>query len=72
MVTITDNTRHSSVITSKAFSLCRTNVRMSGNIKVVIADSDEAYIESINSSDYLNRSAFKNIKIKTCALQISF
>lgn len=49
----------------KCISLNRTNVRMSGNQKLVHKSDSEIYLESIGSSDYLNRSFFKGYKIDT-------
>lgn len=45
-------------------SLQRTNVRMTGNIKIVLNDSD-VFIESIDSSQELTRSKYKSVKYNT-------
>lgn len=44
------------------FSLQRTNPRISGNIKLVIDQDGNPYLESISSSDRLNRSIYKGFK----------
>ena len=46
-----------SINLEKYHSLQHTNVRLSGNIKLLVED-DELYLESINSSDYLSFETF--------------
>ena len=60
---ITDNLHLSYLVSEECLSLHRTNVRMSGNQKLVHKSDNEIYLESIGSSDYLNRSFFKGYKV---------
>lgn len=61
------NDVHSLECTSNngCISLNRTNVRLSGNHKLVHKTDDELFIESISSDDYLSRSMFKAFNVDT-------
>lgn len=62
---IEDPLNLSYLTSEKCLSLHRTNVRLSGNQKLVHKNDSNIFIESINSSDYLNRSMFKGYKVDT-------
>lgn len=46
----------------KTFSVNTTNVRLTGNIKIVVDTADKLYIESINSSEQLSFSTYKGFE----------
>ena len=60
---ISDDLNLTYLSNEKCLSLSKTNVRISGNQKLIHKNDNELYLESINSSDYLNRSFFKGYKI---------
>lgn len=43
----------------KTFSVSTTNVRLTGNIKIVVDTDDKLFVESINSTEQLSRTTYK-------------
>lgn len=46
-----------------SFQLIRTNTLLTSNVKINISSNDELYLESINSTNELNYSKYKNYRI---------
>ena len=42
-----------------SFSLLRTNVALTTNLKIVVSSQDQLYLESIDSNEYLTADQFK-------------